>query len=210
MAMSGFTGAVGAIPGVGNMFNSFMHPERGYEKAGEQMDKYYRDAQGNLQPYNQNGLDQYGRLNDQANQLNDPAALEAKWAGGYTESPYAQQMQKQAAESGMGAASSMGLNGSSAALGNVQQSAGNIMQSDRQQYMNDLMQKYMASVGIGQNIYNQGENAAGQMSKNAMDQGQNAGQVAYNEQNAPGALLGNWLAKGANAAMNYSTGGMGG
>ena len=37
--------------------SSFLHPEKGYKAAQEQLDKYYQQAQGNLQPYNQNGLD---------------------------------------------------------------------------------------------------------------------------------------------------------
>lgn len=193
------------IPG-GNMIDSFLNPERGYEAAGQQMEKYYKDAQGNLQPYNQNGMDQYGRLNDQANQLNDPAALQAKWAQGYEMSPQAQQMLSQSKESGMGAASSMGLMGSSAALGNIQNSAGNIMQNDRQNYMNDLMQKYLASVGIGQNLYGTGANAAGGMANNAMQQGQNMGQSAYGQMNAGGDAFGKLLGMGVNAGVNYATG----
>lgn len=176
--------------GAMNGMSSFLHPERGYEAAGQQLQKYYQDAQGNLQPYNQNGQDQYSRLMDQANQLNDPQALENKWASGYQESPYAQQMTDKATQSGMGAASSMGLMGSSPAISNIQQQAGNIMQSDRQQYMKDLMDKYMASVGIGTNMYNTGANAAGQMSNNSMSMGQGMAGAAYGQQNAPGENFG--------------------
>src|SRR5665213_212729 len=195
----------GALSG---MFDSFMHPERGYQKAAEQEQQYYKDAQGNLQPYNQNGQDQYGMLMDQKNALNDPAGLEAKWSQGYSESPYAQQMTQKATNAGMDAASSMGLMGSSPAMNNIQQSAGDIMQSDRKQYMDDLMQKYMASVGIGQNMYNTGANAAGQMSHNAMGMGRDMAQNAYGQQNAPGARFGKLLGTAANAGMNYATGGI--
>lgn len=192
------------------MIRSFLHPEDAYREAGKQQEQYYKDAQGKLQPYNQQGLDQYGRLNEQANQLNDPGALENKWAAGYTESPYAQQLQGKATESGLGAASSMGLMGSSAALGNIQQSAGDIVQSDRQKYMDDLMQKYMASIGIGQNIYGTGANAAGQMAGNAMNQGTAMSNIKYGQQAAPGQLFGKIAGGVANAAANYATGGMSG
>lgn len=203
----------GAIPGkagIGNMLDSFLHPEKGYKKAGEQQEKYYKDAQGNLQPYNQNGQDQYGRLNDQANQLNDPAALQNKWAAGYEESPYAKQMEGQAKEAGMGAASSMGLMGSSSAVNNIQQSSHDIMQSDRQQYMNDLMNKYTQSIGIGQNLYGQGQQAAGQMSQNSMNQGTAMGNIAYGQQNAPGQLFGRAVGAAGQAGLNYMTGGASG
>lgn len=194
--------------GIFDMIDSFVNPQRGYEQAAEESKKYYRDAQGNLKPYNQNGLSQFQRLMAQANALNNPAELENQWASGYTESPYAQQMTNKATEAGMNAASSMGLMGSSAALNNIQQSAGDIMQSDRQNYMNDLMQKFMASVGIGQNLYGVGANAAGAMSNNAMNQGQNMAQAAYGQANAPGELFGKLLGTGVNAGINYMTGGI--
>ena len=208
MAFIDTLGKIAAPIVPGNMMDSFLHPEKAYEKAGEQMQKYYRDAQGKLQPYNQHGLDQYGRLNDQANQLNDPAALQAKWASTYEMSPSARMAQEHASQSGMNAASSMGLMGSSGALNNIQQSAGEIMQGDRQAYMNDLMQKYMASIGIGQNIYGTGANAAGAMSNNAMNMGTNMAGAAFGQQNAPGAMLGDWLGKAADAGINFASGGV--
>lgn len=193
-----------------NMISSFFHPEEGYQKAGEQLQQYYRDAQGNLQPYNQNGMDQYGRLNTQANALGNPVDLQNQWAQSYQESPYAKQMEGQAKEAGLGAASSMGLMGSSAALNNLQQSSHDIMQSDRQQYMNDLMNKYMASVGIGQNLYGTGANAAGQMGQNAMNQGTNMAEVQYGKTNAPGQLFGKLAGAALTPPINYSSGGAGG
>ncbi len=207
-----------------SMFSSMMHPERGYKKAGDQMKKYYGESkdlynqgQGYLNPYNQNGQSQYQRLMDQANALNDPAALQAKWSSGYEKSPYATQLQSEAQSGGLDAASAMGLMGSSGALSNIQQSSSNIMQADRQKYMDDLMNKYMQSIGIGQNIYGVGANAANSMSNNAMNQGKNAmsmgesmGNLAFGQQNAPGAMLNDWMGKAANAGINYATGGMSG
>lgn len=192
------------------MLDSFFSPGNAYKKAGKQLQRYYTDAQGALQPYNQHGQDQFQRLMDQANALNDPAALQAKWASGYEMSPSARMMTEQAKNSGLDAASSMGLMGSGAAVNNIQQSAGNIMQNDRQNYMNDLMQKYMASIGIGQNLYGTGANAAGAMSNNAMKHGENMAGVAYGQQAAPGDMFGKLLSMGANGIMNYQTGGMGG
>lgn len=197
-------------PGFGKGLQSFLNPGDAYKKANDQTENYYNQANGFLNPYAANGTGQFDRLNGQANALGDPAALEAQWTNGYSESPYAQQLTKQATSSGLDAASSMGLNGSSAALNNVQQSASNIMQSDRQSYLNDLMQKYMASVGIGQNIYGVGAQAAGMQSGNALQQGQNAGWAAYNEQAAPGALFGKLAGGAADLGINFATGGASG
>jgi hypothetical protein len=155
--------------------------------------QYYNKSQNYLNNYNMNGQKAYNTLQGQQMALNDPAALENSWASGYQESPFAKQLQAQAQSSGMDAASSMGLQGSSPAINNVQTSSGNIMQADRQQYLNDLMQKYMASVGIGQNLYGTGAAAAGQLSSNAMTEGQNQAGLAYGAQNAPGSAFGSIL-----------------
>lgn len=194
------------IPGI----KSFFSPEKGYQAAQEEAQKYYKDAQGNLQPYNANGQSQFQRLTGQAEALNDPVHLQDQWAQSYEMSPQAQQLLSQAKESGLGAASSMGLMGSSAALNNIQNSAGNIMQNDRQSYMNDLMQKYMQSIGIGQNLYGIGANVAGNMSNNAMEMGKNMAGLKYGETNAPGDMFGKLAGIAANAGINYATGGANG
>ncbi len=195
---------------LGSMWHSFWNPQEGYKEAGNELEKYYNQGQGYLDPYNQNGQNMFGKLMNQSNELGDPAALQAKWSQGYSESPYAQQLTNNATQAGMDAASSMGMMGSSPAIQNIQTSSGNIMQSDRQQYMNDLMDKYMKSVGINQGVYNTGAGAAGQMSQNAMSQGQGMASSKYNEANAPGNLFGNLLGAGANFALDASTGGLSG
>ena len=196
--------------GIGKGIHSFMHPEEGYEKAEGQAQKYYVDAQGKLQPLVNQGQSQFNRLTGQAEALNNPGQLENQWAGGYTESPYARQAQQEATSSGLDAASSMGLRGSSAALNKLEKSAGNLMQSDRQQYMNDRMQKYLASIGIGQQIYGTGAAAAGGQATNAMNQGTNMAGLAYGKQNAPGEMFGKLAGTAANLGLNYATGGMAG
>lgn len=186
----------------GNMWDSFIHPEKAYQKASEASQKYYVDAQGRLQPLVNQGQDQYGRLNGQADALGNPAQLENQWASSYNESPYAKSLGEQSNNSGLDAASSMGLLGSSPAISAIQSGNTNIMQKDRQNYMDDLMKKYMASIGIGENLYGVGAAASGQQSSNAMAEGGTQAGLAYGEQAAPGALFGNLL----NKAVNYSTG----
>jgi len=164
-------------------FNVF-DPGKGYRSATGEIKKGYKEAQGYLKPYNQAGMDQIGRLTGAENKLMDPAALQNEWAQGYEISPYAKQLQDQAMNSGMEGAGSMGLLGSSSALNSIQQGSSNIMQKDRQNYMNDLMQKYMTGIGVGQNIFNQGSGSAGQMGQNAMTQGQNLAGLKFGENNA--------------------------
>jgi hypothetical protein len=205
MAASGSAFGASMIP-FNSQFESFLHPEKGYQNAESELQKWFEIAQKYNLPFMQQGKDQYGRLNGQADKLNDPAALEAEWSKGYEESPYAKQLTKEATASGEDAASSMGLLGSSAALTNIQKSAGDIMQSDRQKYMDDLMQKYMQSIGIGENLYGVGANSANELSKNTLQTGENMAGLKYGETNAPGEQFGKIAGAIGNAALNWSTG----
>ncbi len=173
--------------------SSFLNPGDAYKKAGETEQQYYNQAQGMYQPYMQLGQGAGNDLNSMLQQLMNPGALESEWAKGYEQSPYAQQGLKQNTANGLDAASAMGLGGSSAALNNINQGAGQIMQQDRQNYMNDLMQKYMQGIGIGQNMFGVGSNMANQAGQNAMNQGQWQAQNQYNQNAAGGNLLGGML-----------------
>jgi len=193
-----------------NPINSFFNPGAAYSDASKKEDQYWNQAQGYAQPFINNGVNQGGILSNTENNLLDPGALEDKWSAGYQPSAYAQQMLKQNQGEGLDAASSMGLMGSSAALNNIQTGAGNIVNQDRQQYMNDLMQKYMTGIGIGQNIYGTGANMAGQMAQEAQKQGDTQAGLAYGEAAAPGALFGKLAGMGINMGLNYATGGLSG
>lgn len=159
-----------------NMLYSFLNPQSSYEAAEKGMKGY-------LEPFYQGGRDQYPRLNEATGRLLNPADLENEWIKGYQMSPYARQQIEQNRTAGLDAASSMGLNGSSAAIGNIQQGAANIANQDRQQYLNDLMQKYMTGIGLGQNLYGTGANVGTQL-------GENTAQLEYGRRAAPGKLFG--------------------
>jgi len=99
----------------------------------------------------------------------------------------------------------MGLMGSSAALQNIQQGAGQIQQQDREAYLNDLMQKYMQGIGLGGQLYGIGANAGGAGANLAMREAENIAGLKYGEEAAPGQLFG----KIAGAALNYYAPGSG-
>jgi hypothetical protein len=185
---------------------SFLNPQKGYEKGQEQLDKYYQQGQGYLNPYNQYGQDAYGNLSEAMKRFLDPAGLQAEWTKGYSESPSAKNAEAMAQEHGLDAASGLGLMGSNTALNAIQGGTTQIGLDDRQNYLNDLMQKYLAGAGIAGNIFNTGANAAGAMSNNAMQMGGNSAQMAYGKQNSPGDLFGKLLGMGVGAM----TGGAGG
>ena len=194
------------IPG-NNMLYSFLNPGEAYKGAEDEANRSWKEAQGYETPYWQQGINQTGRLNEAENALLDPQALQDKWAKGYETSPYAKQQLAQNKTQGMDAASSMGLMGSSAAIGNIQQGAGNIVSKDRQQYMDDLMNKYMAGIGLGSNIYGIGANMGGKLGDQSLEHGRDVASLKYKENAAPGELFGKILGGAADVGANIYTGG---
>lgn len=173
----------------GNMMDSFLHPEEGYRQAGREIENTYGQARNFLMPYQTAGLNQIPQLQGAEDYLLNPVKMENDWASSYNASPYAQQLKAEALQSGLQSASQQGLLGSSAALQNSQASAANIMQSQRQQYMNDLIQKYLAGIGVGQNIFGTGAGAGSQLANGVLQTGQNLAQTTFGTKNAPGELL---------------------
>ncbi len=177
--------------------SNFLHPEKGYEKGQEQLDKYYDQSQGYLQPYNQYGQDAYGDLNQTMKNLLNPAQLQDEWMKNYDQSEASKYAQGDAMQHGVNAASSLGLNGSNTALNAIQGGVSRIGAEDRQSYLDQLMQKYIAGAGIAGNIFNTGANTANNMSQNANNMGTNSANMAYGKQNAQGNLFGNLVGAGA-------------
>ncbi len=190
--------------------SSFMHPGRAYQAAQDQMQQYYQQAQGQMQPFIQQGQNAGTQLGGAMQQLLDPQALQAKWMESYETSPQARQMQEQAQQSGLNAASSMGLMGSSPAMQALQQGGAQIGAADRQSYLDSLMQKYMAGTGIGQSMYGTGAGMAGQSAQQTQQMGDIMGGLAAGRAGAGGGMIGQGLGALASLGGNYLTGmGMG-
>lgn len=184
-------------------FSSFMHPGRGYKGAQEELTKGYNQGQGYLDPYNQQGQDQYKNLNDMINKLKDPAALRDEWEKSYTTSDAAKNAQGAATQQGLDAASSMGLMGSSPALSAIQAGTSAIGAEDKQNYLKDLMDKYTQATGLASGVYGTGAGAAGQMSQNANTYGQNSAQTKFGQKNAGGSQFGNLFGQGVGLFGSY-------
>jgi len=170
--------------------SSFMHPGRAYDKGQAQLDKYYNQAQAYQAPYSQQGQQAYGGLNQAMGRLMDPTALQGEWAQSYETSPQALQLQEMAKQQGLNAMSSQGVMGSTPALQAMQAGEAQIGLADRQNYLDSLMEKYKTGIGVGENIYGIGANAAGQMGQNAMNMGQSSAQMAYGRDAAKGEMFG--------------------
>jgi len=195
--------------GVGNMFDSFLHPERGYEEAEKHARKGYEESLGYQKPFYEHGLESYGPLKDAYAKLLHPEQLQEEWSKSYSTSPEAQRLQDTLRQQGMEEASRMGLMGSSGALANVQQGVGNIAATDRRAYLNDMMQKYMQGIGLGQNIYGIGADMGKGMGQNAMRHGENMAGLGYGRMNAPGEMFGGLLGMGGGLLSKFLTGGAG-
>lgn len=152
-------------------FSELIHPGRSYEQAQAVKDKYFNDAQGTRQPYIDRGERTGKTLEDMLNNLVNPVKLQDEWSKNYKTSDYAKQLQDESQTSGLDAASAMGLGGSSAALTNIQKGSGDIVAKDRQNYMNDLMQKYMAGMGLGTSLYGTGATMGGAQANSQENQG---------------------------------------
>lgn len=182
--MPGWGTAIGALAG-GAMGLFSGDPNEPYRKAQREAEFRLAQARGYEMPFVNNANDIYKNLREEQYALNDPAALENKWASSYEQSPYAQRMLQMNQAAGMDEAAQQGLIGSSAALGNIQLRAGDIVKQDRQQYMNDLMQKYMQAIGLGENIYGIGAQSAGNIANQTMGFGGDIANMAYGKAQAP-------------------------
>lgn len=190
---------ISGIPIIGNALDSMLNPDRGYKAAADEMQKMWQQSQAFQQPFMNAGTAQLPQLTSAENQLLNPSDLLAKWMQSYSMSPFAQTSMTNAKNAGLDAASSMGLMGSSPALKNIQQSSSDIMNADRQQFLNDLMQKFMTGIGVGQNIYGLGAQTAGNLGTQGIQVGENLGQAAFGQKNAPGDMLMKLLAIAGNA-----------
>lgn len=195
---------------IGNMLSSFFHPERGYDEAQKMMEKYFNMAKGYQEPFINQGREQYGNLVNAENQLLHPETLLNDWISKYSTSPYAKQLMQTARDEGLQGASSQGLLGSSAALSNIETSGANIMNRDRQQFLQDLMQKFLSGIGVGQNLYGIGAQTAGNFGRQATDVGAGMGDLAMNRANAPGNLLSRLIQIAMQGGSMMAGGGMGG
>lgn len=189
------------------LFHKYLHPEEAYDEAGRREQQGWNEAKGYETPYWQHGMDQYGDLNTARKKLMDPAALQNEWSKNYETSPYAKRMLDVNSQQGQEAAASMGLGGSSAAVSNIQRGAGDIVARDRQQYMNDLMQKYMSGIGLGQGMYNTGANMGATLGGQSMRHGENQAGLGYGASASQGQLFENIMKMIASAYGGHAGGG---
>jgi hypothetical protein len=189
---------------------SWLHPDRGYKDANDVLTNSYNEGKGFQQPYNQNGQNQYANLQEYINNLMHPEKLQDEWIKNYHESEAAKNAETAAQEHGLNAAGASGLGGSNSAINAIQKGTSRIGNEDRQQYLNDLMEKYKVGAGLSSGIYGVGASTANNMATNANNFGQNSAGLKFGETNAPGEMFGKIGGAGIKLLMDYLTGGFGG
>lgn len=188
---------------ISNLFNS----GAGYKAAQNQLNNYYDQGKSALNPYINAGSNAINPLTDAASALLDPGKLRQSWLDQYKLSPEAKQNQQDATNYGLESASSMGLMGSSPALQAIQGENARIGMQDQNNYLSDLMNKYMQGVGIDQNLYSGGEQAAGQLANLSQNMGTNSANMAYGQTAGPNSMLSSLLGTAGGAAAAGFLGG---
>lgn len=173
----------------------------GDSSAQTQLSNYYNQGRSALNPYAAAGNNILPQLMSSASALMNPEALEQQWASSYTESPEAKAAEAMATQHGLSSASSMGLIGSSPAVTAIQEGTSDIGLQDKQNYLHDLMQKYLAGVNAARGIYSGGERAAGAIGDLSQTMGENSADLAYNASNGPGDLLAGLLGTAGGAFL---------
>ncbi len=190
--------------------SNLFHSDKPYKEAQNRLENFYNQGQSYIQPYQQYGQQGYENLTNIMNALLHPESLQDQWIKNYQESGEARNAEDIAGQRGLDAASTMGLLGSRSALDAIQQGKSNIALQDRQNYLNDLMQKYLQGAGIATNLFNTGASASNNLANNALNMGQNEAQLGYNQQASGSGLLSGLLGLAGSLGAGALSGPLGG
>ena len=164
---------------LGGLFGDSGKP---YDKAMEQYQQWANKAQGTQQPFLDAGTGAIGNYQDWLEKQKDPTKFINDTMGQYSESPYAQYMQKQSLRAGQNAASASGMSGSTPLMQQMQQNAGNIASQDQNQWLQNVL-GINTQYGQGQNnLMTGGQNAANSLTNMYNNMGQQMGEAAYGKE----------------------------
>lgn len=171
-ALSGFGGLLGGL------FGNSGSP---YEDAMKQYQDWYNKSQQNSQPYVDAGKQGLGNYQDWLNKQKDPTKFINDLTSQYSESPYAQYLQKQSLHAGQNAASASGLSGSTPLFQQLQQNAGDISSKDQNSWLQNVL-GINTQYGQGQNnLVQTGANATNSLNGLNSEMGKQMGEAAYGQ-----------------------------
>lgn len=188
--------------------DAYKKSRKQYQSGADLAQQQFQQSQQMLQPYVNYGTGVAPQYMSMMEKLMNPAALQDEFMQSYAPSDYAKQTAQMAGQSGLDVASSMGMMGSTPAMQSIQAGTANIMAEDKQRYLDQLMNKYMAGANIASNIYGTGATAAGNQanigSQSALARQSDAGNIAnliYGQGSASGRALGNLAGGGLSALL---------
>lgn len=177
--------------GLEGIFQGMFGPDPGapYQRAEDQLNNFYNQAQGFQNPFYQAGTGAIPQYQQWLQGQQDPSKFINNLMGQYQESPYAKYLQDQAMKAALNAASAGGVGnmggaglGSTPFLQQSQQNAANISSQDLQNWLGRVL-GINTQYGQGvQNMMTGGQNAANSLSNLARGFGQDISQMEWNRQ----------------------------
>ncbi len=171
------------LSGLGGLFGGmFGNTSAPYDREQEEYQKWANKGQQVQQPYSDAGKTALGDYQNWLNGQKDPSGFINQMMGQYKESPYAQNLQRQAMLAGQNAGSANGTLGSTPLMQQMQQNAGNIASADQQNWLSNVL-GVNTQYGQGQhNLVQGGQNSANKLTDMYNDMGGRMGQSSYNRE----------------------------
>lgn len=185
MDWKGWAGAGGAGmagAGLGAMFGDYKNPA---DAARGDMDQIPGQINKYFNPYIQNGMSQYGGLNNQYSQLmNDPGGRINQIGASYHQSPGFQFALQQGLQGAGHAAAAGGMAGSPQHEQQNMTVATGLADQDYNQYLQNALGAYGMGLSGSQGMYNIGAQMSGQAGEDMSSYFANRAKLNYEGQNA--------------------------
>lgn len=141
------------------------------QKAIQQMSEKYAQGREGYSPYTEAGTNALSKYSDFANRFSDPSKFYSDTMSGWDMSPAGQMNQKYGLKAMNQSAAASGMLGSPSQQEQVGQFMDNLVNTDQQNYLNNILgigNQYMGAQG---NLMNQGFNAQNAMNQSFMGEG---------------------------------------
>lgn len=170
------------LPGLGGIFSGlFGNSDAPYRAAGEQYEKWGNEAKHAQEPFYNAGAGAIPQFQNWLQGMQDPAAFINHLMGNYSQSPWAQNQQRQAMRGAQNFGSATGLSGSTPLMLQAQQNSANIGSEDQNRWLQNVL-GINTQYGAGtQNLMQGGQNSANALTDLYSNLGNNMGQAAYGE-----------------------------
>lgn len=177
--------------GIGNiLYGLFGDAGSPYEDASKYLEQYLPQAQQYQKPFYEAGTAAIPEYQKWLQGMRNPSGFINNLMGQYQESPYAQNLQRQARQGGINAASASGLTGSTPFAQQMAQTAGNISSQDMNQWLQNVL-GINTQYGAGQaGMMGMGQNSANALTNLMNEYMKNQAQLQYGQGQADQGQMG--------------------